>query len=118
MIKFISDGRLVRRFPTGTPVSSTNKTDHHDITDILLKVALNNIIQPNHQSLSLNWRENKQSKDTTLPEQLNSIEKSQKAARLIPLEHIFMTDQSPDLEYILQHKVAASSQIFGTGMIY
>ena len=30
-------------FP-GTPVSSTNKTDHHDIADILLKVALNTII--------------------------------------------------------------------------
>jgi hypothetical protein len=25
----------------GHPVSSANKTDHHDITDILLKVALN-----------------------------------------------------------------------------
>jgi hypothetical protein len=25
----------------GTPVSSTNKTDRHDITEILLKVALN-----------------------------------------------------------------------------
>ena len=24
----------------GTPVSSTNKTDRHDITEILLKVAL------------------------------------------------------------------------------
>jgi len=28
---------------SGTPVSSTNKTDHHDITEILLKVALNTI---------------------------------------------------------------------------
>jgi hypothetical protein len=27
------------------PVSSTNKTDHHDITEILLKVALNTTIQ-------------------------------------------------------------------------
>ena len=27
-----------------TPVSSTNKTDRHDITEILLKVALNTII--------------------------------------------------------------------------
>jgi len=27
----------------GTPVSSTNKTDRHDITEILLKVMLNNI---------------------------------------------------------------------------
>jgi len=26
-----------------TPVSSTNKTDRHDITEILLKVALNTI---------------------------------------------------------------------------
>jgi len=28
----------------GTPVSSTNKTDRHNITEILLKVALNTII--------------------------------------------------------------------------
>jgi hypothetical protein len=28
-------------FPPGTPVSSTNKTDRHDKTEILLKVALN-----------------------------------------------------------------------------
>ena len=28
----------------GTPVSSTNKKDHHHITEILLKVALNTII--------------------------------------------------------------------------
>jgi hypothetical protein len=27
----------------GIPVSSTNKTDRHDITEILLKVALNTI---------------------------------------------------------------------------
>jgi hypothetical protein len=30
-------------FSPGNPVSSTNKTDHHNITEILLKVALNNI---------------------------------------------------------------------------
>jgi len=33
-----------RWFSPGTPVSSTNKTDCHDITAILLKVALNTII--------------------------------------------------------------------------
>jgi hypothetical protein len=33
-----------RGFSLGTPVSSTNKTDRHNITDILLKVALNTII--------------------------------------------------------------------------
>jgi hypothetical protein len=30
-------------FSPDTPVSSTNKTDCHDITEILLKVALNTI---------------------------------------------------------------------------
>jgi hypothetical protein len=28
-------------FPSGTLFSSTNKTDRHDITELLLKVALN-----------------------------------------------------------------------------
>ena len=32
-------------FSPGSPVSSTNKTDSHDITEILLKVALNTITQ-------------------------------------------------------------------------
>ena len=40
MIKFVSDLRQVSGFPR---VSSTNKTDRHDIAEILLKVALNTI---------------------------------------------------------------------------
>jgi hypothetical protein len=32
-------------FSPDTPVSSTNETDRHDITEILLKVALNTINQ-------------------------------------------------------------------------
>ena len=32
-----------RWFSLGTPVSATNKTDRHDIAEILLKVALNTI---------------------------------------------------------------------------
>jgi hypothetical protein len=32
-----------RWFSSGTPVFSINKTDHHDITEILLEVALNTI---------------------------------------------------------------------------
>jgi hypothetical protein len=32
-----------RWFSPGTPVSSTNKTDHHDIAEIFLTVALNTI---------------------------------------------------------------------------
>jgi hypothetical protein len=34
-----------RWFSPGTPVSSTNKTDRHDITEILCKMALNTIKQ-------------------------------------------------------------------------
>ena len=34
-----------RCFFPGTPVSSTNKTDRHDITEILIKVALDTINQ-------------------------------------------------------------------------
>ena len=37
-------------FPPGPPVSSTNKTDRHDITEILLKVALNTIKQTTNQN--------------------------------------------------------------------
>jgi hypothetical protein len=33
-------------FSSVTPVPSTNKTDRHDITEILLKVALNQTNQP------------------------------------------------------------------------
>ena len=50
-----------RWFSPSTPVSSTNKTDHHDITEILLKVALNTINPPLetqkyfHHNLSSIW---------------------------------------------------------------
>jgi len=40
VIKFVCDLWQVSSF-LGSPVSSTNKTDLHDITEILLKVALN-----------------------------------------------------------------------------
>ena len=33
----------IQHYVTDTPVSSTNKTDCHDITEILLKVALNTV---------------------------------------------------------------------------
>jgi hypothetical protein len=42
MIKFVSDLRQSVVF-SGTPVSSTNKTDSHDLTEILLKVVFNTI---------------------------------------------------------------------------
>jgi hypothetical protein len=40
-IKFVTDIAAGWWFSPGTPVSSTNKTDRHDKTEILLKVALN-----------------------------------------------------------------------------
>ena len=41
-------------FSPRTPVSSTNKTDLQDITEILLKVALNTIIMYDYRSLTIN----------------------------------------------------------------
>ena len=40
-----------RWFSPGTPVSSTNKTDRHDIAEILLKVTINTIKQTNKHTL-------------------------------------------------------------------
>jgi len=40
--QFLATGRW---FSSGLPVSSTNKTDRHDINEILLKVALSTINQ-------------------------------------------------------------------------
>ena len=45
VIKFVSDLRQVNGFSPGTPVSSTNKTDHN-INEILFKVELNTIPYP------------------------------------------------------------------------
>jgi hypothetical protein len=38
-------GAIKRWFSSDTPVFSSNNTDRHDITEILLKVALNTITQ-------------------------------------------------------------------------
>ena len=42
VIKFVSDLQQVG----GTPISSPNKTDRHDIIEILLKVELSTITTP------------------------------------------------------------------------
>ena len=41
-----------RRFSLGTPVSTNNKTDRHDITETLLKVVLNTITLASNQNSS------------------------------------------------------------------
>ena len=50
------------RFALGPTVYSTNKTDHHDMTEILLKVALNTIthiyIFRAWQESEINWYKN------------------------------------------------------------
>ena len=43
LIKFVSDLREGQWFSSDIPASSINKTDRHDIAEILLKVALNTI---------------------------------------------------------------------------
>ena len=51
VIKFVSDLNATGRWLSpGPPVSFTNKTDRHHITEILLQVALSIIQQVNNQS--------------------------------------------------------------------
>ena len=68
VIKLISDFRQVRGFlRRGTMVSPTNKTDHNDISTILLKVALNIItltIPP--PQLLLSYQKNEYASDCCL----------------------------------------------------
>jgi len=45
VIKFVSDLRQVWWFCLGTPIFSINRTDHHAIAEILLKVGLSTINQ-------------------------------------------------------------------------
>jgi hypothetical protein len=47
VIKFVSDLRQGWWFSPGHPVSSINKTDRHNVTWILLKIALKTIKQTN-----------------------------------------------------------------------
>ena len=47
-IKFVAGLWHVGGFLRVLPVFSINKTDHHDITEILLKVALSTINQPKY----------------------------------------------------------------------
>jgi hypothetical protein len=51
LIKFVSDFRNVDGLLRGPPVSSTNQTDRHAITEILLKVVLNTITPKPHQTI-------------------------------------------------------------------
>ena len=60
-----------RWFSTGTLVSSTNKTDRHVITEILLKVALNTINQPN-SNVAVNTVDIKTMIDTLLTRVVDS----------------------------------------------
>jgi hypothetical protein len=51
VIKFVSDLRQVGGFLRALRFPSTNKTDRHDMAEILLKVALNTIKQTNNNQL-------------------------------------------------------------------
>ena len=75
MIKFVSDatGRL---FSAGHPGSSTIKTDRHDITEILLEVAVITIKQTNIVTLVLTCSSNlRHNLSVNIPnDQVNTVE--------------------------------------------
>ena len=54
VIQRLTEGLWLYKFSTETPVSSTNKTDCHDITEILLKVAINSLTLT-YPSIKLNY---------------------------------------------------------------
>jgi hypothetical protein len=66
VIKFVSDIVAGRWFSPGTLVFSTNKTDSHDITEILLKVALNTINQTNQSDSDKSFPRNARPKRDSL----------------------------------------------------
>ena len=70
--------KICQWFYPGTPVSSTNKTDRHDITEILLKVALYTINQakPNLQSLSTVNINSRKTLKQTVQQEMTSIRKT------------------------------------------
>jgi hypothetical protein len=55
ILKFVSDLWQVSGFFSGPTVSFTNKTDCQDITEILLKVALNTI-KPNQPFTAASYK--------------------------------------------------------------
>ena len=69
---FISFHAAGRWFSLGTPVSSTNETDRHNITEILLKVALNTITPPPPPPISFYFK----SKDNACVEKEMLLQKS------------------------------------------
>jgi hypothetical protein len=97
MVKFVSDfvSEVCRWFSPGPPVSSTNKTDCHDIAEILLKVVLT----------PLNKQTNKQGNKPI------SNRKSLKEEQSIFLGHNYMTTHSPCSVQALQYKVAGINMI-------
>jgi len=59
---------LGRWFSPATPISSTNKTDRHDIAEILLKVVLNTITLTITLKLyKYNMKQNQDKHRTTVP---------------------------------------------------
>jgi hypothetical protein len=60
VIKFVSDLRQFEDFFLSTLVSSTNKTDCHNINEILLKVALNTKILTNSRCYKIEVSEKAQ----------------------------------------------------------
>jgi hypothetical protein len=116
-----------RWFSPGTPVYSTNKTDHHDITEILLKVALNTI-NPNlllymYIDYCIKWKKTLITIiviikwQTEIPP-VRTVPKSnwkmiEIEVKYIPLSHINITAHFPGFGQARLLKVAGFNKFYG-----
>ena len=89
-----------RWFSPGPPVSSTNKTDRHDITEILLKVTLSTIKKSNNQTN----KQNHPLRVVSFRSKCNKL--SAFVPKLIPLFRF-------SLSYCFKHSMITRLSVFG-----
>ena len=90
-IRFVSDLQQVGLFSLGAWVSSTNKTDYHDKTEILLKVALNTITHNPNPNSANRKRRHIIHMTTNFPSFVQAIQLEKNVADL----SLFYRDRSP-----------------------
>ena len=83
-------------FSPGPPVSSSDKTDRHDITEILLKVVLNTTKQTNKHVIVTDWDRGVQARRT--PEPVQSVHRDRVAVEVLKARARMFILLEPEIE--------------------